>query len=457
MRGVLVDDDQAVLGLRHDVVGVELRARGAERARERRRIRGGNAGARVRGRTVEDGEARLRLLGKAAGIAGAAQPCQPPPCRCRSAAARSRRAPQAGKRQASRRRPLAAARKPCSAKRVADRADDQPAHHAGIAEAHLELRRMDVDVELGGVELEEERRDRKAVARQHVSIGGAERAGEQRIAERAAVDEQELLQRVGAMEGRQAGMAGEPRALPLRLDRHGVLGGTPRPAPAPRARRDRLCPRAEDRAVRRSSPASVKRTFGCASASRRTTSVMAFASARSERRNFSRAGVAKKRSRTSTCVPIARPAGTGARSRPPSTSIAQPCSSLACRDSIESRATAPTEASASPRKPSVAIAERSSPSSFDVQCRATASDKLVALHASPVVPDADKALSPAGGDDVDPLRTGIERILDELLHDARRALHHLAGSDAVDDVIGETADRQRGPRVGSESLASMSG
>ena len=69
-------------------------------------------------------------------------------------------------------------------KRVADRADDQAAHQAGIAEAHLELRRVDVHVELGGVELEEERGDRKAVARQHVGIGGAERAREQRVAER---------------------------------------------------------------------------------------------------------------------------------------------------------------------------------------------------------------------------------------------------------------------------------
>ncbi len=60
----------------------------------------------------------------------------------------------------------------------------QPAHQAGIAEAHLELGRMHVDVELAGRELQEERRDGKAVARQHVGIGGAQRA--RRAADRAA-------------------------------------------------------------------------------------------------------------------------------------------------------------------------------------------------------------------------------------------------------------------------------
>ena len=39
------------------------------------------------------------------------------------------------------------------------------------------------------------------------------------------------------------------------------------------------------------------------------------------------------------------------------------------------------------------------------------------------------------------LRAGVERVLDELLHDARRALDHLAGGDAVDDMVGQTADR----------------
>ena len=76
---------------------------------------------------------------------------------------------------------------------------------------------------------------------------------------------------------------------------------------------------------------------------------------------------------------------------------------------------------------------------------------------APSSPTRIRLFPPAGGDDVDPPRTGIERILDELLHDARRALHHLAGSDAVDDVIGETADRHRVLASEANPFASMSG
>ena len=74
-----------------------------------------------------------------------------------------------------------------------------------------------------------------------------------------------------------------------------------------------------------------------------------------------------------------------------------------------------------------------------------------------VVGDADQALAAAGGDDVDPPRAGVERVLDELLDDARRALHHLAGGDAVDDVVGKTADRHGVLAFGANPLASMSG
>ena len=35
---------------------------------------------------------------------------------------------------------------------------------------------------------------------------------------------------------------------------------------------------------------------------------------------------------------------------------------------------------------------------------------------------------------------GVERVLDQFLDDARRPLDHLAGGDAVDHVLAETAD-----------------
>ena len=64
-------------------------------------------------------------------------------------------------------------------------------------------------------------------------------------------------------------------------------------------------------------------------------------------------------------------------------------------------------------------------------------------HALAVVRDADEPAAAAIGEHVDAARAGIERVLDELLHDARRALHHLAGGDAVDDGLGELADGHR--------------
>ena len=142
-------------------------------------------------------------------------------------------------------------------------------------------------------------------------------------------------------------------------------------------------------AMRRSSPSSpaseegnsvavrsgedqVKRTPGKAMAMRFTTSAMALVSARSPFMNFSLAGVAKKRSRTSTIVPWLAGAGRTAETAPPLTWISAPEPASAVRERMVSLPTEPIEGSASPRKPSERISWRS-PESFDVQCRATAS------------------------------------------------------------------------------------
>ena len=73
MRGVLVDDDQAVAGLRHDIGLVHLRARGAERAVDQVGRRLEALDARI-GRRRADVEGGLRGLGQAErGIAARAQ------------------------------------------------------------------------------------------------------------------------------------------------------------------------------------------------------------------------------------------------------------------------------------------------------------------------------------------------------------------------------------------------
>ena len=77
---------------------------------------------------------------------------------------------------------------------------------------------------------------------------------------------------------------------------------------------------------------------------------------------------------------------------------------LVARDAAtRSRAAPPrrSEASASPRKPSVAIAERSSPGSFEVQWRATASARSSRRMPPPSSATRIRLLPPPGGDDVD--------------------------------------------------------
>ena len=55
------------------------------------------------------------------------------------------------------------------------------------------------------------------------------------------------------------------------------------------------------------------------------------------------------------------------------------------------------------------------------------------------------------------LRAGVERVLDQFLHHARRALDHLAGGDAVDDGFGQLADGHRCPlrRIGLRRRVSL--
>ena len=70
--------------------------------------------------------------------------------------------------------------------------------------------------------------------------------------------------------------------------------------------------------------------------------------------------------------------------------------------------------------------------------------RVGAAHAAAVVYDADE-VAPAGLQvHAEGGRPGIERVLDELLHDGRGALDHLARGDLVDQVLFEDADGHDG-------------
>src|SRR6185436_485844 len=48
--------------------------------------------------------------------------------------------------------------------------------------------------------------------------------------------------------------------------------------------------------------------------------------------------------------------------------------------------------------------------------------------------------SAAIGENIDPAGAGIDGVFDQFLDHARRAFHHLAGGNAVDDLFRELAD-----------------
>jgi hypothetical protein len=62
-------------------------------------------------------------------------------------------------------------------------------------------------------------------------------------------------------------------------------------------------------------------------------------------------------------------------------------------------------------------------------------------HPLAVVGDANEPPPAAIGEHIDPVGAGVERVLDEFLHHARRTLHHFAGGNPVDNGLGKLADR----------------
>ena len=125
---------------------------------------------------------------------------------------------------------------------------------------------------------------------------------------------------------------------------------------------------------------------------------------------------------------------------PPSTESDQACGSPAWRVVMPSLATAPIEGSASPRKPSVRMLQQILVVELGGGMAIDREREIAMAHAAAVIGDADAPPAAAVGEDVDPARAGVDRVLHQFLHHARRPLHHLAGGDAVDDLFGELTD-----------------
>ena len=161
---------------------------------------------------------------------------------------------------------------------------------ARIAEAHLDLGRMHVDVDAARIDLEEQQVRGLPLAVQQVAVGFAHRVRQHAVAHEAAVDEQVL--RVGARRAPACGVPARPyrRRLPACASTGKLASRNSRPSSAA-ARSPSGCARrcAETRPL----CFRVKATSGRASAMRRNISSQWPNSVCSVRMNFLRAGVLK--------------------------------------------------------------------------------------------------------------------------------------------------------------------
>ena len=66
--------------------------------------------------------------------------------------------------------------------------------------------------------------------------------------------------------------------------------------------------------------------------------------------------------------------------------------------------------------------------------------QLLGRHAEPVVHHLDQIAPAVPEGDIDAPGAGVDGILHQLLHRGGRALDHLAGGDAVDDIGGQESD-----------------
>ena len=231
MRGVLVYDDHATGGLRDDVILMHLPPRGAERV-----VRGGGRlfalgrGSERRGRfghrralhpapdACGFGKARrLRVIGRlprgGAGAVHARAVHLVDPCALRFGLHRAQSRLRYGGRCAV----------PRLGQRMAQGRDDQPPRQTGIAETHLGFRGMHVYIDQRWRAFHEQRRRRVAVAAEEIEIGPAQRACQQFVPHRAAINEKILRHRRATRVGRQCCEAGQMQPFAHGVDGQGVF------------------------------------------------------------------------------------------------------------------------------------------------------------------------------------------------------------------------------------------
>ena len=77
--------------------------------------------------------------------------------------------------------------------------------------------------------------------------------------------------------------------------------------------------------------------------------------------------------------------------------------------------------------------------SFEVAWRSSASAISARRHAAAVVGHFDQVDAAAAQPHSDARRAGVDRVLDQFLERAGRPFDHFAGSDAIDEMLGQAA------------------
>ena len=215
MRRVLVDEHDPGRASRR---GCRCRAAAPARRAERRLRSVPAASAALRRRPAAG--SRCALSASAQRLAAGRRQAEA------QSAARSRpRSPAPGRNAASAASPtVVEARCPAAARAWRKAPTIRPRTSAGVAEPHLGLGRMDVDVDLVRPARRETARPSGGGRAPAHPVGAAHRADQQFVAHRPAVDDEVLVARQGAVQGRQADQPGEPKTAALGVDRHRILG-----------------------------------------------------------------------------------------------------------------------------------------------------------------------------------------------------------------------------------------
>ena len=403
--------------------------------------------------------------GCAASSGAAARPDQPPGsgasakpaaagrAGAQSARSRRRQRPRAG-RNAAEHRPAGGARRRGARRRRAPGAARRSPGRApapGSRKRTSALAGWTLTSTTSGSQLEKQRRRRMPVAGQQVGIGRPQRAEQQLVAHRPAVDEEVLRHRRAARVGRQRREARRDAARRASASMRSAFATKSGPSIA-RSRAPSPSKRSPGSGVE---PQHLARRLGVGAVGqgegdpgrghRQAAHHLADrlrlrpvgAQELQPRRGGGRTG---PRARPRCRAPA--PPGATARHRPAAHRDAAPPPPRRPRArSGSSRPTAPSEGSASPRKPKLRMWVRSVPSIFEVACRSSASASSSAGMPWPSSCDPDQPLAAVGIGDVDPPRPGVERVLDQFLHRRGRPLDHLARGDAVGRRGVELADR----------------